>query len=304
MKAAASIVLICAYALSGCATFSRLAQTQDTVSKFDQGVHLVSVSEMAFLHQIQAAECTRDFYAQAYAFATARRNPKTRSYPQVALNLEPHCVPKELTNGELKLRQKLINVLTLYADSLEALTNRQNNGGLDSKSSTLAKGFQSLASQQQFDAVSANATAGLNAAMVEVVEFIIDRREYTNIRQVASKLQKPLETIIDALKSENVNDAQGLASKLETVTNEFRIAAVSSRDKRGPASFFDITEAHAALMAIMITRPNVARLNEALDAVVAANKALGNPKSVGAIPEIAAFVRRGQETAALFRSSK
>ena len=195
-------------------------------------------------------------------------------------------------------------MLTLYADSLEALMNGANNRGLNSKSSTLAKGIQSLASQQKFNVVSANATAGLNAAMVGVVEFIIDRREYTNIREVASKLQKPLETIIDTLESENVNDAQGLASKLGTVTNAFRIAALSSRDERGPASFFDITEAHADLMAIMIPRPDVARLNEALDALVAANKALANPKSAGASQEIAAFVRRGQETVSLFRSSK
>ncbi len=304
MKVAASIVLICACALSGCATFSRLSQTQDTVSQFDQGVHLVSVSEMAFLHHVQAAECTRNFYEQAYAFATAQPDQKTRRYPQVALNLAPHCTPKELTNSELQLRQKLINALALYADSLEALTNGANNRGLNSKSSTLAKGIQSLASQQKFNAVSANATAGLNAAMVGVAEFVIDRHEYTNIREAASKLQKPLETIIDTLKSENVNDAQGLASKLGTVRNEFRIAALSSRNERGPASFFDITEAHAALMAIMIPRPDVARLNKALDALVAANKALANPKGVGAIPEIAAFIRRGQATAALFRSSK
>ena len=53
MKAAVSAVLICACALAGCSTLSGLAETQSTVSKFDQGVRAVSTSEMNFLHQVQ-----------------------------------------------------------------------------------------------------------------------------------------------------------------------------------------------------------------------------------------------------------
>jgi hypothetical protein len=295
MKAAASIVLICACTLSACSTFSRLAQTQDTVSKFDQGVHTVSVSEMAFLHQVQAAECTRDFYEQAYKFATAQES---------TLDLAPLCTPQELTNDELQLRQKLMDAITLYADSLLALTNGTNDSGLDSNSSTLAKNIQSLASQQKFTAVTANDTAGFNAAVVSVAEFIIDHHEYTKIKDAASNLQQPLVTIVGTLKSENLTDAQGLASKLRAVTNEFRVAVSSSRNQRGPASFLDIAEAHTALSSILVPPPDVAQLNSALDALVAANQALASANSAGATPEISALFSRGQQVISLFNSSK
>ena len=304
MKAAVSAVLICACALAGCSTLSGLAETQSTVSKFDQGVRAVSTSEMNFLHQVQAAECTRDFYKQAFSFATAQQNPETHQYPQVTLNLAPTCIPKELTNEELQLRQKLMDAITLYADSLQALTNGANDSGLSSKSSTLAKNIQALASQQQFTAITANDTAGLNAAVTSVAEFIIDHHEYTNIRDAAAALQQPLATIVSTLKSENVNDAEGLASNLGTVTNDFRTAVLSSRDQRGPASFLDITQAHTALNSILIPPPNVAQLNDALDAVVAANQALTSAKDAGTRPEITALISRGQQAISIFNSSK
>ena len=304
MKAAVSLIFICACALSACSTFSRFAEMQDTASKFDQGVHTVAVSEMAFLHQVQAAECTRYFYEQAFAFSTAQQDPVTHRYPQIALDLTPGCTPQELTNGELQLRRKLMDAITLYADSLQALTNGANDTGLNSDSSTFAKNIQSLAAQQKFTAVSANDTAGLNTAIVAVAEFIIDHHEYTKVEAAASNLQPSLVTIVGTLKSENVNDAQGLASKLGTVTNEFRIAVSSSRHQRGPASSLDIAEAHTALSSILVQPPDVSQLNGALDALIAANQALASPKSAGAKPEISALISRGQQVVSLFNSSK
>ena len=295
MKVAASIVLACTCALSACSTFSRFDEMQDTISKFDQGVHTVSVSEVAFLHQVQAAECIRDFYEQSYKFATAQDSK---------LDLGPLCTPQELTNDELQLRQKLMGAITLYSDILQALTNGANDSGLDSDSSTLAKNIQSLAARQKFAAVSANDTAGLNAAVVAVTEFIVDHHEYTKISAAASDLQPSLATIVGTLKSENLNDAQGLASKMGTVTNEFRTAVLSSRAKRGPASLLDIAQAHTALSSIVVQPSDVAQLNGALDALVAANQALASPKSAGARPEISALISRGQQVVSLFNSSK
>jgi hypothetical protein len=304
MKAMASVVLICTCALSACSTFSRFTQTQGDVSKFDQGAQAIGSSEIAFLHQVQTAECTRNFYEQGYAFATAQQDPETHSYPNSPLDLAPPCTPQELTNDELQLREKLIGAITLYADSMQALTSGTNDSGLNSNSSSLAKNIQSLASQQKFTAVSANETAGLNAAVASIAEFIIDHREYTKIKDAASNLQQPLATIVDALKSENLNDAQGLASKSATVTNDFRIAVSSSRDRRGPASFLDIAEAHRALGSILVAAPDVVRLNSALDALLSANQALASPTNAGAKPELSALVSRGQQVVSLFSSSK
>lgn len=304
MKSAVLITLTCTCALSACSTIGRFAQTQDNASKFDAGAHAISVSEVAFLHQVQAAECTRNFYEQAFAFATVQENPETHRYPQASLNLSPPCVPQELTNGDLQLRQDLMDAITLYADSLQALANGTNDQGLNSNSSSLAKSIQSLASQQKFTAVSANDTAGLNAAAVAVTEFIIDHHEYTKIKDAATNLQQPLATIVSTLKSENENDAEGLASKVATVANEFRIAVSSSRDQRGPASFLDIAEAHTALGSILVPPPDVAKLNSALDALVAANQAFASSGGTGVKPEISALITRGQQVVTLFNSSK
>jgi hypothetical protein len=295
MRTAISIALVCACSLSACSTFNRLTQTQNTVAQFDQGVHEVTASEMTFLHQVQAAECTRDFYEQAYNFATKQSSK---------LNLAPSCTPQELTNDELQIRQKLLDAITLYADSLQALTGSANDSALDSNSSALAKNIESLASQQKFTSVSASVTAGLNAAVVTLTEFIIDHHEYTKIRDAASSLQQPLETIVAALKTENLDDAQGLTSKSQAVANDFRVAVFSSRDHAGPASFLDIAQAHSALGSIMGPAPDVTQLNSALDAVVAANQALASHQVDKALPEVSALISRGQEAVALFNSSK
>lgn len=102
-----------------------LTQMQDTAAKFDQGVHVAAVAETNLLHQVQAAECARNFYKQGFDFATASPDAKHKfSKEQSELDLDPtHCVPLELTNEELELRVKLIDLIALYADSLQALTN-------------------------------------------------------------------------------------------------------------------------------------------------------------------------------------
>lgn len=295
MKISGFILLICVSSLSACSTLGRPVGAQGFVAKFDRGAHTVSSSEMAFLHQVQAAGCTRDFYEQAFKFATAQDSK---------LDLAPQCTHQELTDHELQQRQKLLSAITLYADSLLALKNGANDTDLNRNSSSLARSIASLASKQGFTAVSASGTGALNAAVVSIAEFIIDHHADTEITVAASKLQEPLATIVDTLKSENLNDAHGLLSKFGAIKNEFRIAVLSSRKERGVASFLNIAAAHAALNSILIPPPHIAKLNSALDALVAANQALADPRSGAATLEISALVSRGRQAVALFHSSR
>ena len=295
MKIPILAAVICALSLSACTTLEHYSETQNNASKFDQGAHLVSVAEMAFLRQVQKAECTRDFYEQAYRFATAQGKE---------LDLTLPCSPRGLTNDELELRQKLVDAVALYADSLTAITGRTNERGLESNSSILAKNIQSLASQQKFAAVSTNGVAALNTAAVSIAEFVIDHHEYLKIGSGATDLQKPLKVVVDELKSENIDDAQGLASNFGTVSNEFRLAVIASRNKRGAASLLDIYEARTALKSIAISPSNVAQLNAALDALLSANQALADPNSRATTSKMSLLISRARQAVALFNSSK
>ena len=60
--------------MSACSSFT---QMQDTVTKFDQGVHSASTAQMNLFHQVQAAECSRNLYVQAFSFATAKKTRDT-----------------------------------------------------------------------------------------------------------------------------------------------------------------------------------------------------------------------------------
>jgi hypothetical protein len=84
-----------AVGLPSCST--GLTQMQDTVTKFDQGAHSASTAQMSLFHQVQAAECTRDFYKQAFSFATAQKDLETHEYPAGSLDLTSACTPQELT---------------------------------------------------------------------------------------------------------------------------------------------------------------------------------------------------------------
>jgi hypothetical protein len=295
-------ILGAAVGMSACS--AGLTQMQDTVTKFDQGAHAAGTAEMSLLHQVQAAECSRNFYAQAFSFATAQKDKKTKKYPVVPLDLTAACTHQELTDAQLEIRQKLMDTITLYADAIQTLANGTDDTNLSKNSQSLASNIQGLAKQQGFTAVTATDTAALNAAVVTITSLILDHTKYKEIKDAASSVQPGLTTVVAQLKAENLSDAEGLASKAGSVTNEFYTALLSARDQRGPASFLDVVQAHMALQSIVIASPNVAQLNDTLDALVAANEALARATNGGAIPEISDLVSRAQQAVTLFNSSK
>ena len=85
--------ILCA-ALGAC---TGLTQMQDTASKFNQSVHVATAAEMNLFREVQAAECSRNFFAQGFTFATAQPiDAKHHRYApgDSVLDLDPaHCRP-------------------------------------------------------------------------------------------------------------------------------------------------------------------------------------------------------------------
>ena len=134
--------------------------------------------------------------------------------------------------------------------------------------------------------------------------MILDHTKYKEVKDAASAVQPELTIVVAQLKAENLSDAEGLSSKAGSVTNEFHAALLSARDQRGPASFLDVVQARMALQSIVTPPPDVAQLNDTLDALVAANQALARATNGGAIPEVSDLVSRAQQAVTLFNSSK
>jgi hypothetical protein len=296
---AASVMSVVVSACAG------LTQLQDTAAKFDQGVHTASAAETGLFNQVQASECSRNFYVQGFNFATALRDKNTGQYPELPLDLRATaCVHQELTDAELTNRQSLMQAITLYADAIQTLTNGTSDTNLNDDAKTLAGKIKDLGTQQKFTSTEAEAGAALNTAIVTIATMVIDHSSYKDVKAAAAAMQKPLSTIVKALEDENSADAVGLASKADLLTNEMRTGLLAARDKFGAASFLDVVTTRTTLQSLIVTPPNVAQLNGTLDAVVKANEALARSTNGGAIPEISALISRAQQASTIFSASK
>lgn len=282
-----------------------LTQMQDAAAKFDQGVHTASAAEMNLFTQVQAAECSRNFYVQGFNFATAARDPRTGKYPDLPLDLRSNtCAHQELTDAQLAIRQQLMQTITLYADAIQSLTNGNSDTNLNDDAKTLAGKIKDLGKQQKFTSTETEVGAALNTAVVTIATMIIDHSSYKDVKAAATAMQTPLSKVVKALKDENSADAIGLASKADGLANEMRTGLSGARDNSGAASFLALVSTRITLESLIVTPPNVAQLNATLDAVVKANDALARSINGGAIPEIADLISRAQQASTLFNASK
>lgn len=289
--------------LCACRTLAPMAQEQKIASQFSTGAHLISAAETTFLRQVQSTECMSTFYNEAFAYAVAEKEARSRDNSSTVLDLLPSCQPTELTYAQLQSRQALLNLLTAYADSIEAVMGEGGDQEFDSNSESIAKRLQSVAKQAGFTAITPNEVAGVNAAIDTITSVIIDHHEYGNVKEATSKAESSLESIVNALKSENSNDASGIQSKLGGIKNDFRIAISASRDHKGAASFLDIVNTHALLASMTVTADPV-QLNAALDALVTANKALARGDKATARLVVSNLVSEGQKAVTVYNGSK
>jgi hypothetical protein len=102
MKLKLLLSVIMVMAVAGCAG---LTQIQDSVTKFDQGVHLASTAQMSFFRAVQVADCTNQFYRKTYEWAKDHKGN---------FDLTGTCQPGILTDDQITIRQALMDALTLY----------------------------------------------------------------------------------------------------------------------------------------------------------------------------------------------
>ena len=113
-----------------------------------------------------------------------------------------------------------------------------------------------------------------------------------------------LTLVIRELQAENRNDAQGLRSKYGSVNNEMVSTLKLACERGGAGCFFGVTSAHLALDSVIVALPNIEELNKTLDAVLAANASLAQPKSEDAVAAVSELVDRAQQASALFSARK
>ncbi len=292
------LIAVIVLSLVGCAG---LTQMQDSVTKFDQGAHSASVAEMNFLRAVQAADCNYQFYTQAADWAQGKSSRYVIVGP---------CKFSVLDDKELKVRQDLMDAITLYTDKMAALASSDDNKTLTSNSQTLAENLNKIAKQGSFSNLSI--ATEVEAAIIAITEMALDQRRFTEVRKAASDMALHLNVTVEALKAENANYALVIAGKLGGIEVTLRSILDSAHKARGPMSFFDVIEARgieqsanplgatATSTASGATPQGIAsQLNDALDAIVKANDAIAHASTGGIIATVNDLVARAQAAVAI-----
>lgn len=276
--------------LSGC---SSMTQLQGSVSKFDQDTHAAATDEVSFLRAVQTADCDNQFYSNSYNFAVGSTN---------SLDLSGVCTPTILTDNQIKIRQVLMDAITLYADKMQALSTNNDNKTLDTNSLKLANQIRSLATQHGLSGVPE--ASAVESSIIELTDMVLDKKRFSDIQHTAKAMAASLAKVVVDIKTENTILAIGISSKTQQLEPELQLVVKSARSQRGPASFFDVIEARrlmqstdpfgAAPVAATAgafdheTNPQsvAERLNAALDAVVNANQAIAIASTGGIIASV------------------
>jgi hypothetical protein len=284
--------------MSGC---SGLTQMQDSLSKFDQGVHSISTSQMAFYDGVYKIECEDLFFHAAYDYSTAKHIKKDDYF-----NLLKHsqCDDKSvvgLKSTQIQIRQNLLKAITLYADQLQALASSgaDDNKNLDTALQTAATNLNQLAKTSGLSQQDASIAQGVEAAIVGLTNMVIDKRRETDIKKASQNAQHDLGIVIDALKTENSFLATGVDSNIGDINDSLGTVLSEIRYKQGPAVYPDIMSARSYLQTLSLFGSNgpesaVNQLNTALDSVKATNKAIATTGTGGIVAIVNDLVARAK----------
>jgi hypothetical protein len=288
--------------LSAC---SGLTQLQDSLSKFDQGAHVVATSQTTFFNGVHSVECEAQFYAGAYAYS------KDDSVP---IDLRGKCAADKLflNSAQIAIRQKMLDALTLYADALQALGSTGDDKSLDTNLQTAAGNLNTLATKSGLSKADASIATDVEAAIVGLTNMILDQKKKTDIQAAAKNQKANLAKLVDTLKAENLNLASGVDDLIGSIRANLAATLATARKREGSAVFFDVVRARSYLESVSpfgskglddstaasdpVIDPSVAvsQLNSALDGLVSANNAIASAGVGGINAAVADLVSRAQ----------
>lgn len=285
---------------------SGLTQLQDSISKFSQGTHAVSTTEGGFLRAVRTADCSNQFYQQAYSWATG----KTQNF-----DIAGTCKPTVLTDDQLERRQVLMVAITLYADQMAALATSDNDKSLDANSQNLASKINALAKQGGVKDLSI--ASEVESAVIAISQMVLDWKVQSDIKMTAKNMDPQLSKIIDAIKSENTNFAAAIDGKMEAVEVTIRPIVATAPHNATTARFFSVVQARsvlqsanpfglpplaatpAALDPSLVPDVAAAQLNSALDGVAKANQAIANSSTGGIVAAVNDLIARAHAAQAM-----
>jgi hypothetical protein len=271
------VVILVALSLAGC---SGISQVKDTISKYNQGIHSVSSTEMNFFRSAQSAECTADFYGKANRWARGvDKNP----------NIDGICMPQSITDERIKVHQATMDKITLYADTMKALISSDNDRALNLNSKELVNRINSILRTCPIFNLSAG--SDIEMVIVNISQMGLNQRKINEVKAAAQKMEPYLERVIKRLEKENIIVAQGINTHLAEIRKD--VEQLLKKDKqKGIVRFLNFVQARRIVQSANpfgmtpVSRTKGAmdpqkdpltvalNLNKALEAVITANKAL------------------------------
>jgi hypothetical protein len=270
--------------LNGCG----LMQIQSPIAQFSTGVHSLATSEMNFFKAVQTMDCVTGFYTQAFEYSNGNGT---------TFDISGKCNPILLTDDQIKIRQTLMDTLTLYADKMKVLATNDDTA-LDSE---MVGDISNTIKTYKTQTLNSEITTGIKVAMIAITDMILDHKKFTEVKSSATAMQPYLETIVKDLKSENSSLAQNIDSKMDKVEINLRWIISKSHENKSNMSFFDIMQSRKILQSInpfgerlisqtnfdLTTSDNAAeQMNNTLDAILVANKAIANANTADILPSI------------------
>ena len=275
-----------------------LTQMQDSLTEFGAGATSVSTTEMTFFNNVQALDCSVQFYRYSADWAMGAA---------AGYDLTGTCAPQVITSPQLAIRQHILDAITIYAGKMQALASTAGDKTLDTNGLNLANQLNTLASKPGgITKADASIAADVEGALIQLTNMALDQTRYKDAKTAASTMQQYLEAVVRELQSENNAFAASIDSKrgqleltLRNIVNSvpandkaLRFATVvGSRNILRSANPFG----QETLSSVSgIPTPDASKLNSALDGIVNANKAIGATNEGGIAAAVTDLISRAQ----------